>query len=151
VKDIDIAEVAQRSGVPASTLRYYEEIGLIASLGRRGLRRQFDADVLLKLSLISLGKAAGFSLVEIASLFGADGRPDLPRDRFRAKADELQRQILDLRALRDMLRPIADCPAPTHLECKTFRGLLKSATRGTLVPPASGTAAGGRLKSTRRR
>lgn len=42
MKDLDIAEVAQRSGIPASTLRYYEEKGLIASVGRRGLRRLFD-------------------------------------------------------------------------------------------------------------
>jgi DNA-binding transcriptional MerR regulator len=43
---LDIAEVAQRSGIPASTLRFYEEKGLIASSGRRGLRRLFDAGVL---------------------------------------------------------------------------------------------------------
>ena len=36
---MDITEVAKRSGVPASTLRFYEEKGLIASVGRRGLRR----------------------------------------------------------------------------------------------------------------
>ncbi|AMJ59532.1 helix-turn-helix domain-containing protein [Bosea sp. PAMC 26642] len=148
---LDIGEVAERSGVPASTLRYYEEIGLIGSLGRRGLRRQFDADVLLKLSLIGLGKAAGFSLVEIAGMFGENGRPDLPRAQFRIRADELQRQILDLGALRDMLRHIADCPAPTHLECPTFRGLLKAATRGTLVYDASRKGAGSRLKPARRR
>src|SRR5690606_17804977 len=53
--DLDIAEVAQRSGVPASTLRFYEEKGLIASIGRRGLRRLFDAEVLERLSLIALG------------------------------------------------------------------------------------------------
>ena len=62
---LDIGEVAERTGVPPSTLRYYEEIGLIRSLGRHGLRRQYDHDVLLKLSLISMGKAAGFSLPEI--------------------------------------------------------------------------------------
>ena len=43
---LDIAAVAQQSGVPASALRYYEEKGLIASVGRRGLRRLFDAGVL---------------------------------------------------------------------------------------------------------
>jgi DNA-binding transcriptional MerR regulator len=147
---LDIGEVAERSGVPASTLRYYEEIGLIRSEARRGLRRQFDADVLLKLSLIGLGKAAGFSLDEIAGMFGENGRAELPRDRFRAKAEELQRQILGLRALRDMLRHIADCPAPTHLECPTFRGLLKAATRGTLVYDASRKEAGRGLKPARR-
>jgi len=59
---LDIAEVAQRSAVPAATLRFYEEKGLIASTGRRGLRRLFDADVLQRLALIALGRAAGFSL-----------------------------------------------------------------------------------------
>ena len=42
---LDIVAVAQQSGVPASALRYYEEKGLIASVGRRGLRRLFDAGV----------------------------------------------------------------------------------------------------------
>src|SRR5579859_2178510 len=45
----DIAEVAQRAGVPASTLRFYEEKGLIVSVGRRGLRRLFDASVFERL------------------------------------------------------------------------------------------------------
>ena len=49
MKDLDISEVAKRSGVPASTLRYYEEKGLIASIGRRGLRRLFDPGVLERL------------------------------------------------------------------------------------------------------
>ena len=40
--DLDIAEVARLSGVPASALRFYEEKGLIASIGRRGLKRLFD-------------------------------------------------------------------------------------------------------------
>lgn len=146
---LDIGEVAERSGVPASTLRYYEEIGLVRSEGRRGLRRQFDADVLLRLSLITLCKAAGFSLVEIAGMFGENDRPNLPRDRFRAKAEELQRQIVGLSALRDLLGHIADCPAATHLECPTFRGLLTAARRGALVYPTAGKD-GGRLNRSAR-
>jgi DNA-binding transcriptional MerR regulator len=42
VKDLDISEVTRRTGVPASALRFYEEKGLIASVGRRGLHRLFD-------------------------------------------------------------------------------------------------------------
>ncbi|MFC5422455.1 helix-turn-helix domain-containing protein [Bosea eneae] len=130
---LDIGEVSERSGVAPSTLRYYEEIGLIASLWRRGLRRQFDADVLLKLSLIAMGKAAGFSLEKIAGMFGRDGRPDIPRDQLRDKADELQRQMAELRTLRDILRHVADCPAPSHLECPSFRKLMQAAARRKLV------------------
>lgn len=146
---LDIGKVADRSGVPPSTLRYYEEIGLISSLGRHGLRRQFDTDVLLKLSLIGLGKVAGFSLVEIAGMFGRDGRPDIPRAQLHARADELQRQILDLRVLRDALRHVADCSAPVHLECPNFRKLLKAATmRRSAVHHSRRRAARG-LKPTR--
>jgi len=134
---MDIGEVAERSGVRPSTLRYYEEVGLIRSIRRRGLRRQFDADVLLRLSLIELGKTAGFSLTEIASMFGKDGRPEIPRDQLHAKADDLQRQMLDLRMLRDALRHVAECPAPSHLECPTFRKLLKAATRRRASHPVA--------------
>jgi DNA-binding transcriptional MerR regulator len=124
---MDIATVAQRSGVPASTLRYYEEKGLIASVGRHGLRRVFDAGVLERLSLIALGRAAGFSLEEIATMFGADGRPDIDRKLLAAKARELDRTILRLGALRDGLKHAARCPAPSHMECPTFRKLLAGA------------------------
>jgi DNA-binding transcriptional MerR regulator len=135
---LDIGEVAKRSGVPPSALRYYEEIGLIRSAGRHGLRRQFEADVLLKLSLIELGRTAGFSLTEIAGMIGKDGRPDIPRDQLRTKADDLQRQMVDLRLLRDVLRHVADCPAPSHLECPTFRKLLTTATRRRATGLSSG-------------
>ena len=64
MKDPDISEVAKQSGVPASTLRYYEEKGLIASNGRRGLKRTFDPDVFEKLGLIALGRASGFTLAQ---------------------------------------------------------------------------------------
>ena len=72
---MDIGEVAERSGMRVSTLRYYEEMRLIRSSGRRGLRRQFEADVLERLALISLGQSAGFTLGEIARVLTPPGRP----------------------------------------------------------------------------
>jgi DNA-binding transcriptional MerR regulator len=129
MKMMDIGEVAKRTGVQPSTLRYYEEIGLIQSGGRHGLRRQYDSDVLLKLSLIALGRTASFSLTEIAGIFGHKNRLELPREVLHAKADELGRQIDELRVLRDTLRHVADCSAPSHLECPTFRELLKTAPK----------------------
>lgn len=123
---IDIGELAERTGVRPSTLRYYEEMGLIQSVGRHGLRRQFDRDVLVKLSLIGLGRTAGFSLTEIAGIFGHGDHVELPREALHAKADELGKQIAGLRVLRDTLRHVADCSAPSHLECPTFRKLLNA-------------------------
>jgi DNA-binding transcriptional MerR regulator len=127
VKDLDITEVARRSGVSASTLRFYEEKGLIVSVGRRGLRRLFDPDVLERLALIALGRAAGFSLDEIARMLAPDGRPRIDRQMLVAKADALDRTIRKLSAMRDGLRHAAACPAPSHMECATFRRILRAA------------------------
>jgi len=129
---MDIAEVAKRSGIPASTLRFYEELGLIASVGRRGLRRVFDPGVLERLALIALGRSAGFSLDEIARMFAPDGRPQIDRDVLAAKAEELDGTIRKLSAMRDGLRHAAVCPAPSHMECLTFRRLLKGAASGAI-------------------
>lgn len=126
MKFLDIGEVSARSGVAPSALRYYEEIGLIASTGRKGLRRQFGPEVLLQLSLITLGKAAGFSLEEIAGMFGSGGQPELPRAQLHARADALEQQIGELATLRDALRHAADCPAPRHLDCPKFQKLLRA-------------------------
>jgi DNA-binding transcriptional MerR regulator len=78
----------------------------------------------IQLKLIALGKRAGFKLEDIASMFTRDGTPDLPRDTLRQKADEIDRQIDELATLRDTLRHVADCRAPSHMECPTFRRLL---------------------------
>lgn len=130
--DLDIVQVARRSGVPASTLRFYEEKGLIASVGRRGLRRLFDPGVLDRLALIALGRSAGFSLGEIARMFGPDGRPRINRQMLTAKAQELDRTIRKLSAMRDGLRHAAVCPARSHMECPTFRRFLQAASAGLL-------------------
>jgi DNA-binding transcriptional MerR regulator len=124
---LDIGEVIRQSGLPASTLRYYEERGLIESVGRRGLHRQFDDQVIERLALISLGREAGFTLDEIGGMFAADGRPSIDRQLLADKADELDGTIRRLTAMRDGLRHAAACPAPSHVECPTFRRLLRAA------------------------
>jgi DNA-binding transcriptional MerR regulator len=132
VRDLDIAEVAQRSGIPASALRFYEEKGLIASIGRRGLRRLFDALVLDRLALIALARAAGFSLDEIALMFAPHGQPRIDRQMLATKAEELDRTVRELSAMRDGLRHAAACPAPSHMECPTFRRFLQAAASGAI-------------------
>jgi DNA-binding transcriptional MerR regulator len=124
---MDITEVARRSGLPASTLRHYEEKGLIRSVGRSGLRRVFNPGVLERLSLVALGRAAGFSLDEIARMFSADGRVRIDRQLLAARARQLDDTIRQLAALRRGLRHAAACPAPSHMQCPTFRRLLSGA------------------------
>ena len=124
MKFLDIGEVSARSGIKPSALRYYEEEGLISAVSRHGLRRQFPPEVLLQLKLIAMGKSAGFSLQEIGRMLGRNGMPDLPRLVLHQKADEIDGKIRELTALRDTLRHVADCPAPSHMECPNFRRLV---------------------------
>src|SRR6266545_2665438 len=131
---MDITEVSRRSGLPASTLRFYEEKGLIASIGRRGLHRLFDSGVLERLALIAVGRAAGFSLDEIALMFAPGGQPRIDRRMLLAKAEELDRTIRKLTDMRDGLRHAAACRAPSHMECPTFRGILRAAASGSFGP-----------------
>ena len=129
---LDIGEVARRSGLTASALRFYEEKGLIRSTGRRGLRRLFDPGVLERLALISLGRAAGFSLDEIARLFAQSCPLRIDRQMLAEKAGQLDRTIRQLSAMRDGLRHAAECPAPSHAECPKFRRLLRAAASGKI-------------------
>ncbi len=114
--------------MPASALRYYEGKGLIASVGRQGIRRVFGPDVLERLALIALGRSAGFSLDEISRMFAPDGKLAIDRRMLLAKADDIDRTILKLRAMSEGLRHAAVCPAPSHMACPSFQRLLQKAS-----------------------
>ncbi|MBI6951245.1 helix-turn-helix domain-containing protein [Pseudomonas sp. CCOS 191] len=144
---MDIADVARRTGVPASTLRYYANKGLLRSLASHGQRRQFPPDTPERLALIALGQAAGFSLDEVAAMLD-EQRVD--RELLLAKADEIDRRIKRLQAMSKGLRHAAQCPEENHLQCPTFQrlmrvsasqgrrgGLSSRATRGTAGPCGS--------------
>jgi DNA-binding transcriptional MerR regulator len=127
---MNISEVAQQSGVPASTLRFYEEKGLIVSVGRSGLKRVFSPDILERLALIAMGRAAGFALDEIAGMLSGNQKPKIDKQVLIAKAEELDQTIRKLTAMRDGLRHAAACRAPSHMECPTFRRIVKAAAGG---------------------
>ncbi len=75
-----------------------------------------------------MGRSAGLSLDEIAQMFAPDGKLQIDRKLLAGKADELDATIRKLTAMRDGLRHAAACPAPSHMECPTFRRLLGLAT-----------------------
>lgn len=124
---MDIADVAKRTGVPASTLRYYAKTGLLESLSSPGQRRQFSADVADRLALIARGQAAGFSLSEVRAML-MDLQVD--REMLMAKANEIDEQVKRLQAMSKGLRHAAACPEDDHLACPTFQRLMKVAAAG---------------------
>ncbi len=129
MKLLDIGEITARSGVKPSALRYYEEIGLIQSISRHGLRRQYEPQTLTRLALITLAKSGGFSLSEIAGMFSEEGKLQIPREQIRKRAEQIDQQIKELTGLRDILYHVADCPAPSHMECPSFQRMLKATAK----------------------
>lgn len=123
---MDIADVAKQSGLKPSTLRYYEDKGLITAAGRNGLRRYYDKAVLEKLALINLGRYVGLSLDEIGEMLLPYG-VEVNRALLLEKADELDKQIKSMTAIRDGLKHAAECSAPHHMVCPTFQRFLSLA------------------------
>jgi DNA-binding transcriptional MerR regulator len=129
---VDISEVAKKSGVAASALRFYERKGLIQSVQLEGTRRKFAPAVLDQLALIALGQAAGFTLDEIRVMFTPNGEPNIDRAMLTSKADELEQMIKRLKAMVEGLRHAAVCPAASHAACPSFQRLLRAAAAGAL-------------------
>jgi len=125
---VDISKVAKLSVVPASALRFYEEKGLIHSIGRHGLKRIFAPSVIDRLALIALGQRAGLSLDEIGQMLTKKGA-DIDRELLMKKANKFDQKIRELTAMRDGLRHAAKCTAPNHFECPKFMRLVGLAAR----------------------
>ena len=122
---LDIGEVAVRTGMAPSTLRYYEREGIVASAQqRKGLRRQYRPEVLETLAVVALCQQAGFSLSEIKALLATGGERSWKTIAAR-KRDELRGQIRHLVALADYLDHALGCPSPNLFDCEHFRSALR--------------------------
>lgn len=129
MKTIDIAQLAKKSGIPASTLRYYEEKNMIRSIGRNGLKRVYDEYVLEQLQFIALGQRAGFSLQDIQSMLVTKGGFEVNRDMLSQRAEDIAREVKQLKAIQKCLEHAAKCTAERHSECPKFQRLLAVAAK----------------------
>lgn len=136
---MDISEVARRTGLPASTLRFYESKGLIKAVSAAGERRRFAPGVLDQLALIALGQAGGLSLDEIQAMLSLEGALRVDRKLLLAKADSIDATVKRLRAMSQGLRHAAECPAANHAQCPTFQRLLKAAAGRVKQSRAAGS------------
>ena len=116
-----IGEVARRSGIPASTLRYYEGKGLIPKPGRAGGQRVYTESVLDKLKIIRVAKAAGFSVSEIRHLLHGFSQKTPPSKRWRVLAEKKLREVDELRAqllcMKLILDTVLTCDCPSFDDC----------------------------------
>ena len=115
---LSIGEVAERSGLRPSALRYYEEAGLLSPSDRVSGRRHYDASVLDRLRVISCAQSAGFTIAEIRELLrGEDGAQGAWRDLAQRKLAEVNALIDKAQATRRLLDESLRCTCQSLEEC----------------------------------
>lgn len=116
---LSISEVAAATGLRASALRHYEDVGLVRPAGRRGGRRHYDHDVLPRLAFVALCQEAGFTLAEIATLL--DPRPGARhrwQDLAGRKLADIECRIERLRAMQRHLEAALACTCDDIVGCQ---------------------------------
>lgn len=116
-----IGELAGQSGVPASTIRYYERIGVLPKPQRISKQRRYTPDALDRLAVLRLAQACGFHLDEMRHLLYGF-RPGVAASRrwkelAAAKRDELDAQMAKLRAMRRLVNQVLRCECLELSEC----------------------------------
>jgi MerR family redox-sensitive transcriptional activator SoxR len=125
---LTIGELAARTGLPTSTLRYYDRIGLIPATSRSGGQRRYDPSVIQRVRAVTLCQRSGFSLEEIGRLLDG-GRPW--QALARQKVEELQGRIAELEQTTALLRSALECG------CRSLETCGRAAHLATLAGPAT--------------
>jgi MerR family redox-sensitive transcriptional activator SoxR len=122
---VPIGELARRTGVATSALRYYERIGLLAPAERVGQRRHYPPSVAERVALVRLYQDAGFTLGEIGRMLAArsQGRRGWG-DLAERKIAELDARIADAQQARTLIKHALECPHDDLLACPSFRSAI---------------------------
>jgi MerR family redox-sensitive transcriptional activator SoxR len=122
---ITIGQVAARTGLRPSAIRYYEAQGLLPAASRQAGRRVYDESIFERLAVIDLAKTAGFNLAEIRTVLTdiGSGQPAASwRKLTKRKRDEIDRQMRTLELMRFVLSNVSRCRCRTLEECgRAFR------------------------------
>lgn len=125
---MNIGTVSERSGLPAKTIRYYEEIGLVSPDRRDNGYRDYSMQHLHRLHFLRRARGLGFSVEEcrqLLSLYDDRGRESAEVKAIAAtRLGEIERKIAELEGLRDMLRHLVDhCHGDSRPDCPIIDGL----------------------------
>ena len=124
---MDISELSKKTNIASSKLRYYEKIGLIKSIARKGIRRVFKKDVTQSLSFIALLQSCGFSLNEISLMLQENNKFTVDRELFEMKIKDIDKQIELLKKSKKCIEHLNNCKEEDHFQCSNFQKLLKKA------------------------
>jgi DNA-binding transcriptional MerR regulator len=126
---LSIGELAERTGVATTALRYYDQLGLVRPATRISGRRRYAASAVADVGVICLFREVGFSLSEIRSFLAAgDGRPR--RDIIERKLAEVTELQHRLEVARAVLEHGQRCPAGEPMRCSRFWSIIDGQLRG---------------------
>lgn len=128
---LSIGELSGRTGVPATTLRYYDDLGLVRPAARSAGRRRYAASAVRDVGVILFFREIGFSLAEIGR-FLAGGR-QCQREMIDHKLAELAEQQHRIEVARTALEHGRQCPASEPLKCSRFWSIIDGRLRGLSV------------------
>lgn len=125
---MNIKDVAQRSGLPAKTIRYYEDIGLIRPLRQANGYRAFRDSDLHKLAFLARARSLGFSIEDcraLLALYEDKGRASADVRRLAlAHLDQIAAKIAELEAMsRTLSDLVAACAGDARPDCPILSGL----------------------------
>lgn len=121
---VPIGELARRTGVATSALRYYERIGLLSPAERVGQRRHYPPSSAERVALIRLCQDAGFTLTEIGRLL--DGWSRAWGRLAERKIAELDASITDAQRAKKLITHALECPHRDLFACPNFRSALEA-------------------------
>ncbi|WP_238845193.1 MerR family transcriptional regulator [Nocardia terpenica] len=125
---MSIGELSERTGVPATTLRYYDELGLVRPEGRASGRRRYAASAVRDVGVIVLFREIGFSLAEIEHFIV--GEQQCRREMIDQKLAELAEQQHRIEVARAALEHGRQCPAGEPMKCSRFWSIIEGRLRG---------------------
>ena len=116
-----IGELSTQSGVPASTIRYWEKIGVLPKPQRASGQRRYAIEAIQRIAVVRLAQSCGFGLEEMRQLFHGF-LPGVPASRLwremaGKKQAELDAHIARLHAMRKLLRHVQECQCVDLFDC----------------------------------
>jgi DNA-binding transcriptional MerR regulator len=121
---VPIGELARRTGVATSALRYYERVGLLSPAERIGQRRHYQPSSAERVALIRLCQDAGFTLAEISLLL--EGWSRAWGRLAERKIAELDARIADAQRAKELITHALECPHRDLFACPNFRSALEA-------------------------
>ena len=126
---LSIGELAERTGVPATTLRYYDELGLVRPATRSSGHRRYAESAVAQVGAIRFFREVGFTLAEISSFLTAHD-PRSRQEIVDRKLAELTEQQHRIEVAREALAHGQRCPADDPMRCPRFWSIIDGQRRG---------------------